>query len=380
MRVLFYLGHPAHFHTTRPVADALAERGHAVLLAARKKDVLLSLLAGSPHETVVVSTDEDYGSTLGMVWAILLREWRMLRAALRFKPDLLVGTDIVITHVGRLLGVPAVILNEDDAREVPLLAQFGFRFARHVLSPRVCDISPHEGKKIAYESYHELAYLHPNRFTPDPDRVCALLDGDGDYFILRFSSLAAHHDDGRTGITDAIAQRLIRQLERRGRVFVTSERPLDAALEPYRIRIAPADMHHALAHATLYIGDSQTMAAEAAVLGTPAVRFNDFVGKLGYLEELEHRYGLTFGIRTEEPERLYATVDALLRRPDLKREWQERRQRMLAEKVDFCAFLTWFIEGYPASARAMAAGVRSRGGSMGDGSAHEHAGVPAVRR
>jgi predicted glycosyltransferase len=33
----------------------------------------------------------------------------------------------------------------------------------------------------------------------------------------------------------------------------------------------------------LYIGDSQTMAAEAAVLGIPSIRFNSFVGKLVYL-------------------------------------------------------------------------------------------------
>ena len=36
-----------------------------------------------------------------------------------------------------------------------------------------------------------------------------------------------------------------------------------------------------VAFASLYIGDSQTMAAEAGVLGVPFVRFNDFVGRLG---------------------------------------------------------------------------------------------------
>jgi len=42
-------------------------------------------------------------------------------------------------------------------------------------------------------------------------------------------------------------------------------------------------MHHVMAFASLYIGDSQTMAAEAGVLGVPFVRFNDFVGRIGYL-------------------------------------------------------------------------------------------------
>ncbi|MBK7853743.1 MAG: hypothetical protein IPJ79_01455 [Bacteroidetes bacterium] len=50
--------------------------------------------------------------------------------------------------------------------------------------------------------------------------------------------------------------------------------------------------------AHMYIGDSQTMAAEAAVLGTPSIRYNDFVGEISYLEELEHLYQLTFGFKT----------------------------------------------------------------------------------
>src|SRR5690606_19210999 len=129
------------------------------------------------------------------------------------------------------------------------------------------------------------------------------------------------------------------------------ERELEPELEPYRIRIDPQDMHSALAHAHLYVGDSQTMAAEAAVLGTPSLRFNDFVGEIGYLEELEHRYGLTRGIRTDAPEQLYEAVRAWLAHDDLKGEWARRRRRMLDEKVDLTEFLLRFIARYPASAR-----------------------------
>ena len=48
--------------------------------------------------------------------------------------------------------------------------------------------------------------------------------------------------------------------------------------------IDPSDMHQVMAHASLYIGDSQTMAAEAGVLGVPFIRCNDFVGRIGYLD------------------------------------------------------------------------------------------------
>ena len=59
-------------------------------------------------------------------------------------------------------------------------------------------------------------------------------------------------------------------------------------------------MHHIMAFAKMYIGDSQTMAAEAGVLGTPFVRFNDFVGRIGYLRELEDVYNLGYGVKTPD--------------------------------------------------------------------------------
>lgn len=108
-------------------------------------------------------------------------------------------------------------------------------------------------------------------------------------------------------------------------------------------------MHHVMAFADLYIGDSQTMAAESGVLGIPFIRFNDFVGRIGYLREMEDVYQLGYGIKTNEVEKLYSTVSGLISMPDRKTVFQQRRQKMLAEKIDFASFLTWFIENYPQS-------------------------------
>ena len=130
-------------------------------------------------------------------------------------------------------------------------------------------------------------------------------------------------------------------------------------------------MHHVMAFASLYIGDSQTMAAEAGVLGVPFVRFNDFVGRIGYLRELEDVYELGYGIHASplpadslirrnddsvQPsgvEELYKRVEALVNMDAAERRavWAERRKRMLADKVDCAKFLTWFIENYPSSAQ-----------------------------
>jgi len=330
---LFYLGHPAHYHNVSVVIRQLSEKGYKVLLVARGKDVLFDLLKDLPYEIIYLKPKKGTGK-LSLITTVVKREMVLFRLALKYQPKMLIGTDIVIAHVGKLLGIPSVILNEDDAKEVPFLAKLGFKYATAVFSPSCCNISPYDAKKIVYQGYHELAYLHPNYFTPDREKVKELLvDGDK-YFILRFAELTAHHDDGKKGISTKLALQLIEKLTPFGRVYITSERKLETELEAYRIKINPKNIHHAIYYAHIYIGDSQTMAAEAAVLGTPSIRFNDFVGKLGYLEELEHRYQLTYGISTQESEKLLSKVNELLEDANLLETSRTRREKMLRESDD----------------------------------------------
>ena len=183
-----------------------------------------------------------------------------------------------------------------------------------------------------------MAYLHPNYFTPDKSKVEHLFKNNQPYFILRFVELTAHHDKGKKGINIMLAKKLIEKLKPYGNIYITSERSLEAELEQYRVAVHPKEIHHVLSFATLFIGDSQTMTAEAAVLGTPAIRFNDFVGKLNYLEELEHKYQLTFGISTDKENELLAKVDELLNTDKLKQVFNERQKKMLHSTIDVVAF------------------------------------------
>jgi len=350
MRFLFYLGHPAHYLNISVVADLLTEKGHDVLLIARDKDVLFHLIKDTPHPKIYLS-GRRRTSKAALAWAVLKREVSLFRIARSWKPDVMVGTDIVFTHTGKLLGVPTVMLNEDDADQVMFFTRYGLKYATDILSPACCDNAPYNDKTVGYSGYHELAYLHPKYFTPDRTRIASLFGDRGTYFILRFSALAAHHDHGRTGIQDDLAMQILDLLEPHGHVYITSERPLAPQFEPYRIQIDPRDIHHALYYAAMYIGDSQTMTAEAAVLGTPSIRFNDFVGKLSYLEELEHTYKLTIGVKTDTPQRLLETIEEVLHLSGREALWQERRAYMLQNTIDVAAFFTWYFENVPHSAQ-----------------------------
>jgi predicted glycosyltransferase len=327
------MGHPAHYHNFKNCIRILMQRGDEVLVVARGKDVLFDLIDTEGWE-VVKWPARAAGGKFSLALNILQREAKLLNLVRKFRPHLMAGTDLGITHVGKLLGIPSVVVNEDDSHAIPLMAKLAFPYATCVLAPNCCDQSPANHKKIGYEGYHELAYLHPNYFKGDRSLLPSEMREADRYFILRFASLHAHHDEGRSGIDDVLAHELIELLLPFGKVFITSERELSAELEPFRIPVHPTVIHHAMAFADLYIGDSQTMAAEAAVLGVPSIRFNDFVGELSYLEELEHKYGLTKGIKTDESDVFLATAKEWAENIGLKTLFTERRNAMMNATID----------------------------------------------
>lgn len=347
------MGHPAHFYIYKNVIPQLKADGHEVEVLIKKKDVLQDLLdnAQIPYHNILEEGRKD--SKWGIFVGLVKRTIRLSRFCRKYKPDILTGTSVENSFIGKIRHCPVINVNEDDAAVVPLYAKLSYPWATEILTPEVCDNGKWNEKSIKYASYHELAYLHPNNFVPNRAVASNYVSMDRPYFIIRFAKLKAHHDTGIKGIDTTMARRLVEMLKPHGRVLITSERELEAELEPYRMKINPLDMHHIMAFADLYIGDSQTMAAEAGVLGVPFVRFNDFVGRIGYLRELEDKYHLGYGIPTNEPERMFDVVQELLNMDDRKAIFSQRKNAMLNDKMDYAQFLTWFIENYPASKAEM---------------------------
>ncbi len=347
-RIDFFLGHPAHFHLFKNTAEDLRKEGYHVRYLIKRKDVLESLVISSGVDYQIVREKErKTTSKAGLALSLLAMDWHVTRCLIKNRTDLLVGTYTPLIS-GRT-GVPTIVCNEDDADVVPNFARLSYPFASDILVPTTCDCGKWNHKAIKVKTYQELAYLHPDNFTPSREIAEKYVTTDSPFFIIRFAKLSAHHDSGIKGIDASLAERIIGLMAPYGRVYITSERPLEPQFEPYRIHIDPIDMHHVMAFCSLYVGDSQTMAAEAGVLGVPFIRFNDFVGRIGYLKELEEVYLLGFGFKTHEQEALVRTLQELLSMKDRAVIFQSRRQRMLADKIDYRRFLTEFIAGYPES-------------------------------
>ncbi|NQE53352.1 hypothetical protein C5S29_07145 [ANME-1 cluster archaeon GoMg3.2] len=207
-------------------------------------------------------------------------------------------------------------------------------------------------KQVRYKGYHELAYLHPNYFTPDPSVLAEIgLDKDDKYVILRFVSWSGIDNLGHHGFNLQAKKELVRELGKYGRVFITSEGQLPQELEKYKIKVSPEKLHDLLYYASLYVGEGATTASECAVLGTPSIYISSLVGTMGNFIELEQKYGLIFNY--DDPDKAMNKAVELIQKPDLKEEWGKKREILLKDKIDVTAFMAWFVENYPDSFKAV---------------------------
>ena len=339
MHGLFFLGHPAHFHLFRGTIEELKKQGHQITIFIKKKDILESLLKSAGLEYINALPEGRKDGKIAIAWSVLKKNMKLLSFCLKNRPDWMAGTSAEIAHIGFLLRIPSFVFSEDDYDIISTFAKVTYPFASHVVSPVGCKNGRWDAKTIRYAGYHKLAYLHPNRFKPDAKVVDQYFPHDQPYFIIRLAKLNAHHDDGASGISNTMLHAIIDLLKSKGRVFITSERAIPDEFNAYLLRINPLDIHHLMSFASLYIGDSQSMAVEASMLGVPNIRVSSFSGKISVLEELEHQYKLTVGVHPKQEEKILSTIQSLVGNGLVKDVFVERRNRMLDDKIDVTDWL-----------------------------------------
>jgi hypothetical protein len=340
MRVLFDIVHPTHVHFYRHMIAALTQAGDEVLVVARDKDVTLDLLADFeiPHENHGTGGTTSW---FGQGRELLGRDLHLIRACRRFRPDVVVTRNPAGTHAAWLLRIPSVF-DTDNGLAGGIHHRAGAPFAT-VITAAEClsdDLGP---KRRSYPGYKPMAYLHPDVFTPDPSVLGALgVDDDTPFAILRLVAMAASHDHGERGMPLDVARRLIGEIaERLGPVFVSTEGPLPDEFEALRFPASPGSMLDAIAYSSLVLGDSASMAAEAAVLGRPNIFYSSFARRLDYMNDLEDRYGLSRNLQPEQVDELFASVARIVDDPGRLDTWAARRQRMLSETTNV---VDWYVD------------------------------------
>lgn len=345
MNILVHISHPAHFYLFKNVYFQLIKR-HRVFVTVNDNRTLIYFLENLQIPHILVGKKQD--TILGKAWSVAKQDFKILRLVLKNKIQIGLSSGIVLSHVSTFTKMKSFVFDDDDDDVEPLFVKYGHPFSDAVLTPSA--IKKRRVKKaIYYSGYHELAYLHPNQFQPDTSVLneVGLKQGDP-FFIMRFNVFKAHHDIGINGLTLEQKLILINLLKPHGKVFITTEREIEPELKPYQMKVSPENAHSLMSFATLFLGDSQTMTSEAAVLGTPAIKCNSFAGRLSVPNQLE-KYGLCFSFLPEKFDEMVLKVKSLLHKPNLKAEWQIKKEKMLEDKIDVTAFMVWFIENYPES-------------------------------
>ncbi|MCK5611727.1 DUF354 domain-containing protein [Candidatus Pacearchaeota archaeon] len=349
MKVLVGLGHPAHVHFYKNAIWKLTENGHEVRIVSRDKEVALKLLDAYGFEY------ELYGkyrkNMLGKILEFPYNDYLFYKVAREFKPDVLTGIlNYTVTHVGKLINKPSIIFT--DTEHANLANNIACPFADAICTP-VCYNLDLGKNQVRYDGYHELAYLHPDYFKPDPSVLNDLgLTINDKFIILRLVSWEASHDTNANGFSDDFLDKLVDSIEKYGQIFITSEKKIPPKLEKYKIQIPPEKLHSALFYASLFVGEGSTTAVESALLGTPTVHVESLklksgktvsvTEKLGYLDELANKYELFFTF-TDQEQALSKCLD-FLSDNNAKNKQIEKRDNLLKEKVDVTKFIIDIIE------------------------------------
>lgn len=336
MKILIDINHPAHVHYFRNFSKVMTGQGHEILFVSRDKEMAQRLLNlyNIPYINRGKGKDGKIGKFLYLIYADLM----LLKISAEFKPDLFLNfLHPYPSQVASMLGKPSLVFS--DTEHASLHHQLTVPFATKVFTPS-CYRSNLGEKQVRFNGFMELAYLHPNYFTPNPAILELLQMREGEkYVIVRFVSWAAAHDFDHTGMSLENKRKAVHTLSRYAKVFITSEGELPADLEQYRISIPFDKMHDAIYYSSLLFGESATMASEAAMLGTPSI-FMDNDGR-GYTDEEERKYGIVFNF-TESEEDQQRAIDkavSILEDEASQQKFKAVRDTIVSECIDTTEFM-----------------------------------------
>jgi len=309
----------------------MKKEGHEFLLMVKEREntaTLLDLL-GFDYETF----GKSYTGKLGKGIGIIHNDLSLINKAKNFEPDITASIGgLYSVHVGSVFGSATIdFMDTETATFTNLLT---FPCADVIATPDCYRAYVPKKKHIKYKGYHELAYLHPDRFTPDKFVLDELGLKPKEYTVMRFSSMDASHQVDERVLDRRDMIDLVRLLDEYGPVIVSSEGPLPSPIRKHESDIPDHKFHDVLAFSRLYIGEGATTASEAGVLGVPWIYLSN--KNRGYLEDQELKYELGAQITTSHD--AFFTIRSILEET-VKIDFQAARKRLLKDKIDVTSWM-----------------------------------------
>lgn len=327
-------------HFFRYAMSGLAQNGHNIVVGARNKEFTTALLKKYNIDHIIL-TDKGQG-LIGLIRELFVQQLKLSKIIKEHSIDIMLQiSGIFNAPVGKWYGIPTLAFS--DTENDIWANKLSFSLSRHVFSPTCFNrqIGGTWKNQIFYPSYHELAYLSP-RYFPEVKSE--------NKFLVRFVGWGAGHDIGEKGLAPAQKIEIVSILKQWGEVYISSEAPLPESIAQYACTFHPAEVHNFMKMCKMVVGESATMASEAAILGIPAVFISD-TGR-GYTTEQDKKYGLIKHYQRQQWSEIIATLKEWAGRQDIAAQWQEKRWNMLRDKIEVTDWLVDQVEQYPDSIQA----------------------------
>ena len=341
MRIIFDLGHPAHVHYFKFLIRLLEKNGNQVLIVARGKDVTHRLLKnyGIPY----LSRGEGSKSLLGKFFYLFKANQLLYRYSIIFQPDLFISfASPYAAQIASYFNKPHIAFTDTEHAKLGI-ASF-LPFTNTIITPKTFKGNLGHNH-IKFDGFMEDAYLHPKYFKPNKNILKKLNLSDQErYVVLRLVSWDASHDIGQKGLRRDTLIKLIDEVKKHARVFISAENKVPKIFKKYQLSINPTEIHDVLSFADLFIGEGATMASECAIMGTPSIYVNSL--SAGTLEDQEKKGILT---TFSSSNGLIKKSRDILANPKAKKEAKQKSIELFDKKIDINIFFYWLISKYPKS-------------------------------
>jgi predicted glycosyltransferase len=334
LKLFLDIGHPAHVHYFRHFIKIMESRGHRFYITARQREHVGELLEAYD----IPFTNRGKGGTtiVGKLLYLIKTVFQQYFRALGFRPDIFIDFSTIYSGPAAwLLRKP--YLTFTDTENTRLYRRLIQPFCSAVYTP-LCFKDNLGSTHVRFNGLMEMASI--SCFNPNPQVYNLLgLEAGAPFAMVRFVDWKALHDRGKKGFSDAQKVILVQRLAAHGQVLISSEGPLPESLERYRVTLPAHMIYDVLFYASVFVGESATMASEAALLGTPSLFVSDF--QLGYLQYLEKTGGLVhnFGSSLNEQQAAISMSETLMLRPHDREKNREEAQAFLNRHIDVTQFM-----------------------------------------
>ncbi len=344
MNILININHPAHVHYFRNFIKLMEAKEHRFCILNRDSKMINQLLDYYGIEHVIRNKRPDKKGTIASLTNLLKMIVWCIRESIKFHPDLYIGfgsSACAITSF--LFNKPCILM--DDTEHNAMTHRLYLPFCTVVLTPFYFKKKLKFGKKdkqVWFNAYVEQLYLHSSQYKIKRDVLDELGIKPKKFVIVRYIAYDAHHDMAVHPLSEETKKKIVKEIAKRYRVFVSLEKGADDPFyNDFLLNISPEKMHDLEANAKFMVTEGATMASESFVHGVPFLYINPLkCGNIDY--ECSHYPDRCF--QTTDNNEVFNIINQLIK-IDIDSDMTKREVEK--QTINPTAFLVDFIEKYP---------------------------------